>query len=132
MEFLAPGNSARPEFLTPLQSVAPQCSVKDLAEFRRAGNSMNFLPPEILSRGGNSGPGAEFPALKQNFRPLKFSPLDDFKPFYSSPLPHLSSPSVLCNTWRIPAMLSTRLISLCCNQTPKSRKLGTCPFNLYP
>jgi hypothetical protein len=76
-----------------------------------------------LSRGGISGPEA-------NFRPWKFSPLDDFKPFYSSPLPHFSSPSVLWNTWRIPAMLSTRLISLCCNQTPKNRKLGTCPFNL--
>jgi hypothetical protein len=36
----------------------------------------------------------------------------------------------LCNTWRIPAKLSTRLISLCCNEEPKNRKLGTCPFNL--
>jgi hypothetical protein len=26
-------------------------------------------------------------------------------------------------------MLSTRLISLCCNETPKNWKLGTCPFN---
>jgi hypothetical protein len=36
----------------------------------------------------------------------------------------------LCNTCRIPAKLSTRLISLCCNQTPKNWKLGICPFNL--
>jgi hypothetical protein len=33
MEFQALRNSARPEFLAPLQSVAPQCSVKDLAKF---------------------------------------------------------------------------------------------------
>jgi hypothetical protein len=72
MEFLAPRNSARPKFLAPLQSVAPQCFVKDLAKFQRARNSMNFRPPEILSRGRNSGPGVEFPALKQNFWPWNF------------------------------------------------------------
>jgi hypothetical protein len=27
-------------------------------------------------------------------------------------------------------MLNTRLISLCCNQTPKNWKLGTCPFTV--
>jgi hypothetical protein len=71
MEFLAPGNSAKTEFLTPLQSVAPQCFVKDLAEFRRAGNSWNFWPLEILSSGGNSSPRGGIFALKANFRPSK-------------------------------------------------------------
>jgi hypothetical protein len=60
MEFLAPGNSAKSEFTAPLQSVAPQRFVKDLAEFRRAGN---FRPPEILSRGGISGLESKFPAF---------------------------------------------------------------------
>jgi hypothetical protein len=54
---------AKPKFLAPLQNVAPQRFVKDLAEFRRA--------VEILSRGGNSGPGAEIPALKHNFQPYE-------------------------------------------------------------
>jgi hypothetical protein len=37
----------------------------------------------------------------------------------------------LCNTCRIPAMLNTRLISLCCNQTPKNWKLGISPFLVF-
>jgi hypothetical protein len=69
-------------------------------------------------------------AWKQISGLLKDTPLDDFEPFYSSPLSHFSSLSVLCNTWRIPAILSIRLISLCCNQTPKNWKLGACPFTL--
>jgi hypothetical protein len=71
LEFLALGNSAKSEFAAPLQSVTPQRFVKDLGEFRRARNSVNFWPPEILSRGGNSGPGAEFLALKLNFQPCE-------------------------------------------------------------
>jgi hypothetical protein len=109
MEFPAPKNSAKPEFPAPLLHVAPQHSVRDLAEFLRAGNYgisgprkfcqtrisgpftarctttfrkglsriskgrklWNFWPPEVLSRGGNSSPGAEFPALKHNFRPYE-------------------------------------------------------------
>jgi hypothetical protein len=59
MEFLAPKNSAKPEFPAPLQSVAPQRFVKDLAKFQRARNSC----PEILSWGGNSGPKTKFLAL---------------------------------------------------------------------
>jgi hypothetical protein len=44
MKFLAPGNSAKPEFLAPLQNVAPQRFVKDLAEFGWARNSpRNFV-----------------------------------------------------------------------------------------
>jgi hypothetical protein len=72
MKFPAPGNSAKPEFLAPLLHVAPQRFVRDLAEFQRGGNYGISAPPEILFRGGNSGPGAEFPALKKNFRPWKF------------------------------------------------------------
>jgi hypothetical protein len=36
----------------------------------------------------------------------------------------------LCNIYRIPAKLITRLISLYCDQTPKNWNLGICPFNL--
>jgi hypothetical protein len=38
MEFPAPENSAKPEFPAPLLHVAPQHSVRDLAEFLRARN----------------------------------------------------------------------------------------------
>jgi hypothetical protein len=62
MKFLAPGNSARPEFPAPLQSVAPQRSVRDLAEFRRAGNYEISGPQKFCPR-------AEIPALGQNFWP---------------------------------------------------------------
>jgi hypothetical protein len=62
MEFPAPRNSARPEFLAPLQSVAPQRFVKDLA---------NFEGPEIHGISGPRKfcPGAEIPALGRNFWP---------------------------------------------------------------
>jgi hypothetical protein len=60
------------KFLAPLQNIAPQHFVKDLAK--------------ILSRGRNFGPGAEFPALKHNFWPCKKQFPGDFEPFYSSPL----------------------------------------------
>jgi hypothetical protein len=108
------------EFLAPLLNVAPQLFVKDLAEFRRAGNSGIFGPRKFCPGAWKQISGLEID-----------TPLDDFEPFYSSHLSHFSSPSVLCNTWRIPAMLSTRLIFLCCNQTPKNWKLGTCPFTLH-
>jgi hypothetical protein len=58
MEFLAPGNSAKPEFPAPLRNIAPQHFVKDLAEFRRARNS------EIQ----------EFPALGNFVEGRKFWP----------------------------------------------------------
>jgi hypothetical protein len=62
MKFPAPENSARPEFPAPLQNVAPQCFVRDLAEFQRAGNYEISGPQKFCL-------GAEIPALKQNFRP---------------------------------------------------------------
>jgi hypothetical protein len=49
---------AKPEFPAPLQNVAPHRFVKDVAEFRR-----EFPAPEILSRGGISGPESKFPAF---------------------------------------------------------------------
>jgi hypothetical protein len=54
------------------------------------------------------------------------TPLGDFEPFYSSPLSQLLFTISLVQY--LPAMLSTRLIALCCNQTPKNWKLETCPF----
>jgi hypothetical protein len=62
MKFLALRNSARPEFLAPLQNVAPQHFVRDLAEFRRARNYEISGPQKFCS-------GAEIPALGQNFWP---------------------------------------------------------------
>jgi hypothetical protein len=62
MKFLAPENSAKPEFSGPLQKVAPQRFVRDLAEFRRAGNYEIFGPQKFCS-------GAEILALGRNFWP---------------------------------------------------------------
>jgi hypothetical protein len=71
MEFPAPGNSAKLEFLAPLQNIAPQCFVKDLAEFRRARNSGISGPQKFCPGAGIPALGAEFPALKAKFRPSK-------------------------------------------------------------
>jgi hypothetical protein len=65
MKFLAPGNSAKPEFPAPLLHVAPQRFVKDLAKFRRAGNYEISGPRKFC-------PGAEILALGLNFRPWNF------------------------------------------------------------
>jgi hypothetical protein len=69
MKFLAPRNSAKPEFLAPLQNVAPQRFVKDLAEIQRAGNSGISGPQKFCPGAEIPALGAEFPALKANFRP---------------------------------------------------------------
>jgi hypothetical protein len=77
MKFLAPGNSAKPEFPALLLHVAPQRFVKDLAEFQRARNYEISGPQKFCSGaeilalgrkfrpwGGISGPETEFPALE--------------------------------------------------------------------
>jgi hypothetical protein len=63
MEFLAPKNSAKPEFPAPLQNVAPQRFVKDLAEFRRAEIQEFSGPGNFVQGGGISGPKSKFPAF---------------------------------------------------------------------
>jgi hypothetical protein len=69
MKFLAPGNSAKSEFLAPLLHVAPQRLVKDLAEFRRAENSGISGPRKFCPGAEIPALGVEFLALKANFRP---------------------------------------------------------------
>jgi hypothetical protein len=69
MKFLAPENSAKPEFLAPLLHVAPQRLVKDLAEFRRAGNLGISGPWKFCPGVEIPALGAEIPALKAIFRP---------------------------------------------------------------
>jgi hypothetical protein len=69
MKFPAPRNSAKPEFLAPLLNVTPQRFIKDLAEFRRAGNSGISAPRKFCPGAEILALGAEFPALKENFWP---------------------------------------------------------------
>jgi hypothetical protein len=66
MKFPAPENSARPEFLAPLQSVAPQRSIKDLAKFRSEFPApRNFVQGRKFRPWGKiSGPEAKFLALE--------------------------------------------------------------------
>jgi hypothetical protein len=44
---------------------------KGLSRISKGRKLWNFWLPEILSRGGNSSPRAEFPALKHNFWPCE-------------------------------------------------------------
>jgi hypothetical protein len=66
MKFPAPGNSAKPEFPAPLLHVAPQRFVRDLAEFRTAGNYEISGPRKFCS-------GAEILAPETEFLALEFS-----------------------------------------------------------